>query len=189
MKELDDLLQHHGIKGMKWGRRKSGGSGQSNKPKEPGLVKQHLNSMKRERQWKKVANNAHNMSTHDINRVANRIQMENTLKRLSKSNVGSKKDKQDYLRRDKMSNEELARKVTRLKARDNLNRVVNEASRSQRELGIKVATTVSHIALKRALGQSIDPKSILESTKAHPNQVKDLAIKSFLDKQAKKNRD
>lgn len=148
MKELDEVLLHFGKKGMKWGQRKSKSSkGQngSKKSKEPGTIKKEWDSLKRERQWNRVLENAHKMSTKDINKTVSRIRMENDLKQLSRKNVGSSKDKQDYINRAKMSDQVIARKVNRLRAKDNLDRTIREATKGQREFGKQVVSEVAKI--------------------------------------------
>jgi hypothetical protein len=143
--ELQDILQHHGVKGMHWGK-----------------VKAHVDSVKREHTLKKTAKNADSMSTKDIQKVASRAQLENDMKRLSKErHVGSKKDKQDYIKRAEMSDQELSRKVQRLRAKSNLKRVASDATKSQRDIGKKVIHFAGPLALQYALTGSIGKKDVI----------------------------
>lgn len=134
--ELEDILQHHGVKGMHWGK--------------------HVKSAQREHAWKKASKNANNMSTKDIQKQASRAQLENDMKRISKKRgVGSKKDKQDYLNRANMSDQELFRKVQRLRAKENLNRTANDATKSQKELAKKVIQIAAPLAIQYAITKSV----------------------------------
>lgn len=162
MHKLDELLSHSGVKGMKWGVRRDydrpGGADGKTDPKgyktpkeKRSKIGKHLDSLKRERQWHQVLKQVEHMTTREINTVKKRIELENDLKSLSKSKMATKKDKDDYLRRHEMSDQELNRKVNRLRAKDSLLRAVKGASKEQREFGIKVVQASSTIGVKYAL--------------------------------------
>lgn len=140
--ELQDILQHHGVKGMKWGK-----------------VKAHVDSIKREHSLAKTARNADNMSTKDIQKIGARAQLENDMKRLSKK-VGNQKEKADYLKRGDMADHEILRKVQRLRAKDNLNRVASDATKTQREVAKKVMQVAGTIGLHYALTGKVDKKVV-----------------------------
>lgn len=182
---MSDELKHFGVKGMKWGRRKDkSGPGKVKQLKT--RVKQEVDSLKRERQWKELSKKVHKMSTKDINKAAQRIQMENDLKRMSRNkDIASKKDKQDYLNRAKMSDKELARKVVRLRAKENLNRTIKDASKEQVELGKKIADTASSLVVKKLSGKSITPDDIVKAYK-NPKQARDKAQEEIMEKLTKK---
>ncbi len=192
METFDDILKHYGVKGMKWGvrrdyTRRGGADGKLDAKDKPirTAIGKRLNSLKRERQWRTVLKEMDNLSTRDITEVARRVSLENSLKRLSRSKVGTKKDREDYLRRERMSNEELSRKVTRLRAKENLHRAVNEASREQREFGQKVVQIGSSLGVKYALNKSITPKDVFETVsnpKASSDKAKQDLLKVALDK-------
>jgi hypothetical protein len=142
--ELQDILQHHGVKGMHWGK-----------------VKSHVDSVKREHSLRKTVKNADNMSTKDIQKVGARAQLENDMKRLSKEkHVGSKKDKADYLKRADMPDQELLRKVQRLRAKSNLKRIASDATKTQREMGKRVMQVAGTIGLHYALTGKVDKKVV-----------------------------
>lgn len=180
---MSDVLEHAGVKGMKWGvRKKVDGGGQNDgvlKKKVGDLklkVKAHVGSIKREHNWKKVAGDISKLSTKDINKLSNRIGMENELKRLSKdSAVGSKKVKQDYLNRGKMKDQELARKVTRLRAQVNLHKQINQASKAQRDMGKKIVNTAGPLVVKSALGMKISVGDINKAMSGKGNLKEDLS--------------
>lgn len=175
----DELLKHVGVVGMKWGvRRDRGRSGgadgveESVKVKDTrGKLSKKLSSMNRERQWKKVLNDVDKLSTKDITKVSKRISLENDMKRLSKSKIAKPKDKDDYLNREKMSDAELTRKVTRLRAKDSLLKTVNDASKEQREFGEKIVQIGGSVGVKYALNRGrIQPKDLFDvAVKAYKN--------------------
>ena len=187
MKELEDILQHHGVKGMKWGKRKSTSSGSTTpkKPKEPGRIKKEINSLKRDRQWKKVAGDVGKMTTKDIHNLTRRISLENEMKRLSpavsirlrRMSKGAKaelkKNRDDFLRRGKMSNQELSRKVNRLRAKESLNRAIKDATKSQRELGLRVVQTSASLGIKYALTGKVTAGDAFKAATIKPASTKD----------------
>jgi hypothetical protein len=150
-------LEHAGVKGMHWGVRRDtnrpgGADGIPDKgEKKRGKLGKHLDSLKRERSWNKALKEVHNMSAKDIKIVASRISLENNFKALSRGKMGTKKDKTDYLRRHEMSDQELARKIALIQAKESLHKAVRNASKEQREIGIKIAQTASTIGVKYAL--------------------------------------
>jgi hypothetical protein len=191
--ELEEVLQHYGVKGMKWGKHiKSAGSSAKSGVKKVGTktkeaadkvaskAKPHIDSIKRENSWKKQLNNASNMSTKQLQKVANRAQLENDLKRLSrKSNVGSSKDKKDYLKRGKMDDAELSRKVQRLRAKDNLLRNSNDATKAQKELAKKIIKVAAPLAISLAVNGKISQKDIFEAV-TNPGGSKSKAVKAVI---------
>ena len=169
---MSDVLKHFGVKGMKWGvirNRKVSSSSKSkgqNGNKVIKRVKEEVGSLKRERSWKKVAGDINKLTTKDINKLSNRIQLENDLKRLSSNkSISSPKDKQDYRLRGKMSDQELGRKVVRLRAKENLQRNIDQASKSQRDLGEKIVKTAAPLVVKKALGMKISPDDVSSAWK------------------------
>lgn len=149
-------------------------------------VKESLGSMSRERSWRKELANMDNMTNAQINKVASRIQMENDFKRLSNNKgISTKQDKKDYRTRANLNDAELQSRLQRLRAKDNLYRNVQEASRSQREAGMRVARTAAGVGIKYAMTGTVSTKdvglAILKSNKPDKN-MKKKAIESVLDK-------
>lgn len=176
MHKLDEALEHSGVKGMKWGIRRNydrpGGADGKTDPKGNKALKEgrskigkRLDSMKRERQWGKVLHEIDKMSTVQMNTVKKRIQNENDLKALSKSKMATKKDREDYLRRGDMSDQELSRKITRLRAKNNLHDEIKKATKEQREFGIKVAQVGGTLGFKYATsgGRPLGPKDVFDA--------------------------
>lgn len=193
--DLQDILQHHGVKGMHWGKRKAGGTSVTKPKVEKATIKDHVNSIKREHGWKKQLKNADNMSTKEIQKISSRAQLENDLKRLSKkkrtgstNEVGTDKDKRDYLNRANMSDQELFRKVQRLRAKSSLNRNANDATNKQKEIAKKVLHIAAPLVLQYALTKTIGKKDVVSAaTNAAVNLggPKAKLIKNLMD-QAKK---
>lgn len=192
MPNLDEVLQHVGVRGMKWGvrrdRNRPGGADgieESKKPQDTrSNTRKKLDSLKRERDWKMVLKNVDKLSTADINKVSKRIGLENDLKKLSKS-VGKDKDKQDYLNRAKMSDSELNRKVVRLRAKQSLKEKVSDASKEQREFGEKVVQIATSVGVKYALKRQVGADYILEALEK-PKETSAQAKKDFKEEGIKR---
>lgn len=160
MTSLRDFLQHSGVMGMKWGvhrdRNRPGGADGKFSEKEK-IAKTKLgkkwNSLKRERQWHSVLKQVEHMSNVDISKATKRLVLENNLKRLSKSKVATKKDKEDYLRRSHMDDQELSRKIVRLALKDGLHKAVRDASKEQRAFGQKLVNVGGSLGTKFVLNK------------------------------------
>lgn len=156
--ELEALLEHSGVKGMKWGVRKD---------KHKGKLRTHVDSIKREHSWGKKLRESDNMSTKDIQKLASRAQLESDFKRLSKkTNVGSAKSKKDYLKRADMDDKELLRKVQRLRAKDQLDRNANEITKQHREMAKKIVQVAAPLAIKYALTGRISKADLIAAALA-----------------------
>ena len=128
---MSDKIQHHGIKGMKWGVRRYQPypKGQRNAGKFLDAGKKtggserttRLQSKGREISMALAQREIKNLSTKDAKAVVSRAQLENRYRQLSKTpNVGSMKAKSGYLNRENMSDQEIRRKVDRLQIAANM---------------------------------------------------------------------
>lgn len=147
----DDILQHFGVKGMKWGvrryqpypkgQRNAGkfiDAGKKTSGSEPTT---RLQSKGRELSMALAQREIKNLSTKDAKKVVSRAQLENRYRQLSKTpNVGSMKSKADYRNREKMGDQELKRKVDRLQIAANMRTESRKANPEVIELGKKAAT-------------------------------------------------
>lgn len=179
MRDVESVIKHHGVKGMRWGVRKSERS--TNKT----TLKERLGSLKRERQWGKVLGEMDNLTNDEIVKVSKRVGMENSLKRLVKeSPIATKSDKVDYVRRANMDDDELNNKIVRLRTKDNLSKAVSSASKEQRELGEKVVNAASSIAMTYVTTKTLTPKDLIDAyTNSKPlkDRVKDKVVKDLIE--------
>lgn len=148
---MSDNIQHHGIKGMKWGVRRYQPypKGQRNAGKFLDAGKKtggsepttRLQSKGREISMALAQREIKNLSSKDARKVVSRAQLENRYRQLSKTpNVGSLKAKADYRNREKMGDEELKRKVDRLQIAANMRTESRKANPEVIALGKKAAT-------------------------------------------------
>ena len=77
-----DILMHHGVKGMKWGQRKaarSTGTNTSSKTRSSvyNYIQTRSANKARAKQWRSQYNNRGEMSTEDLRRAVNRLNLEN----------------------------------------------------------------------------------------------------------------
>lgn len=95
---MEETLQHHGVKGMRWGVRKkrtSSSSGKSKKEKKlskkdkKNAEKAHKSNEKkrsssRSAAWRKVYENRGRMTDAELNRAVQRLRLENELNKMTK---------------------------------------------------------------------------------------------------------
>lgn len=131
--ELDDVLQHFGVKGMRWGVRKSTSGG----ARKPGIVKRgkerikdEIGSMKREKSWTKIEKRLNSLSDTELTAVGDRLRNENSLKRLS--------SRKEYLKRASVPDDVLKKRVARLQLEANFGKQVDMATKSQIDMGMAV---------------------------------------------------
>ena len=78
-KKVDDFLTHYGVLGMKWGRRKSSGSGSTGTTAKPAGNKSEDYKTAKGLQRKKLSD----MSNKEIETLTKRLQLETSYRRLT----------------------------------------------------------------------------------------------------------
>ena len=186
---LDTQLQHVGVKGMKWGVRKSRTSkdrASETTPKPKSTVRKYVDSNRRELGMHKLVKDVHTLPDAEVVRRVNRVRNENDFRRAIDNTafVDRKRRKQlreEYFNREKLSDAELQERVRRLNLEDNLRREVVRASKPQREAANELIKSVS----THTLDKYTDPKTKIFS--ATGNTEHDMYIHDAL-KYAKSNK-
>ena len=152
MMNLDELLsmtpselEHHGVKGQKWGVRRAGSAGvraiKSASKTVGDEAKLRGASIKRERSWAKK--DVSGMSTRKLQSTAKRVQLENELKRHARGS-GSKDAKRDYLNRANISTKDLKSKVNRLSLEKEFKKSASTATKAQRDLAKSIMKSMAN---------------------------------------------
>ena len=160
---LDTELQHFGVKGMKWGVRKSRTSkdrASEQTPKPKSTVRKYVDSNRRELGMNKMLKDVDTLPDTEVVRRVNRVRNENDFRRAIDNTafVDRKRRKQlreEYFNREKLSDAELQERVRRLNLEDNLRREVVRASKPQREAANELIKSVS----THTLDKYTDPKT------------------------------
>ena len=160
---LDTQLQHVGVKGMKWGVRKSRKSkdrASETTPKPKSTLRKYVDSNRRELGMNKMLKDVDTLPDAEVVRRVNRVRNENDFRRAIDNTafVNNKRRKQlreEYFNREKLSDAELQERVRRLNLEDNLRREVVRASKPQREAANELIKSVSTHTLDRYT----DPKT------------------------------
>ena len=164
-------LLHYGVKGMKWGVRRSRNKG-------PSTIARHISSAKRDLGHRKKLKNLKNMTDDELRSTTDRIRRENDLKRLTATK--KKKTSNAYLDRAKLSDSELKRKVERLQLEDNLKKQVSNAQKPYKEAAKKFIKSAVNIGLDVA-GDKFSPTGN-EAT----DQIVKTMIKAYLEEDKNK---
>lgn len=179
---MDTQLQHFGVKGMKWGVRKSRTSkdrASETTPKPKSTVRKYVDSNRRELGMRKLLKDVNSLPDTEVVRRTNRVRNENDFRRAIDNTafVDRKRRKQlreEYFNREKLSDTQLQERVNRLRLEDNLRREVVKASKPQREVANELIKTVS----TQAIGMYTDPTTNIFT--ATGNAVADKLIKEGL---------
>ena len=136
MNEVEEFyLQHYGVKGMKWGVRKSAS-------RVKNRVKREVGSFKRERSQLKIKDPS-KMTDSELKKTLNRNRLENQLREESRKSPGIGKNRREehaarrkanrdtYLDRGQLSDKDLQAKVNRIRSE---NQVVQEANKVNRKI-------------------------------------------------------
>ena len=91
---ISDSIEHHGVKGMKWGQRRSvHASGVNNSPKPKSSIgnriQTHYANKARAQQWRSQYNNRGSMSTDELRRAVNRLNLENQFEAATRQAMAS----------------------------------------------------------------------------------------------------
>ena len=121
---FDMPLKHFGVKGMRWGIRRT---------------KNELRSIKREIAIGRSRKKAKDMSDADLKKLVDRIKNENALKRLGKH--------KEYITRHEMDDKTLKKRVDRLQLEDSLKKNVAITTKTQKEIGKAITSAGMGIAM------------------------------------------
>lgn len=186
---MDTQLQHFGVKGMKWGVRKSSTSkdrASETTPKPKSTIRKYVDSNRRELGMNKLLKDVDTLPDSEVIRRANRVRNENDFRRAIDNTAfvdrkRRKKLREEYFNRENLSDAELQDRVRRLNLEDNLRREVVRASKPQREAANELIKSVS----TQAIGMYTDPTTKVFT--ATGNVAADMMIKDGL-KYAKSNK-
>ena len=160
---LDTQLQHVGVKGMKWGVRKSRKSkdrASETTPKPKSTLRKYVDSNRRELGMNKMLKDVDTLPDAEVVRRVNRVRNENDFRRAIDNtafvdNKRRKRLREEYFNRENLSDAELQERVRRLNLEDNLRREVVRASKPQREAANELIKSVS----THTLDKYTDPKT------------------------------
>lgn len=153
MNEVEEFyLQHYGVKGMKWGVRKSAS-------RVKNRVKREVGSFKRERSQLKIKDPS-KMTDSELKKTLNRNRLENQFKTEVRktSKIGNRRDNEAidrktanrnaYLDRGSLSDTQLKAKVERIRSENQLVQEANRINRKSIEVGSSFMAGVSSSLVK-----------------------------------------
>lgn len=162
IKDIDELLKHHGVKGMRWGVRKKQvvtavKSKIASVKKE---AKERKDSREREAGWSKQLSKIDKMDKNQMRTISNRIRNENEFKRLSNDRrVSNSNDRKEYRTRAKLSDKDLQSKVETLRVKEQLKRNISDATSEQRARGKKMVAIAVPLIMQMADGK-VNPDNL-----------------------------
>ena len=153
MNEVEEFyLQHYGVKGMKWGVRKRASAAKNR-------IKREVSSYRRERNQLSIKDPS-KMTDRELKKTLNRNRLENQLKEEYKKTPGFGKNRQDeqssrkksnrdaYLDRASLSDQQLQAKVNRIRSENQLVQEANKVNRKTLETGSSFMAGVSSSLVK-----------------------------------------
>ena len=164
----EEYLEHFGVKGMKWGVRKSDSSNRVKKTKKPNIVGESVKSIKRESDWAKKSKNARSLSDAELKRAVERLKNENAIKRNTHNKMSTltdranKENRKIYRERAKYSDEDIKKIAKRINLEAEFRKQASVAAPWKRKLA-KEAINIAKNTPAGTLGQHDDMiKSVLK---------------------------
>ena len=146
--DLDDTLEHYGVKGMKWGVRRT---------------KEQLQSARRERSW--GYKDQSKLSDKELKKTVDRLQNEAHMQRLSKqlSSSYSKKSVQRALRLKVKESKELRKKSKELNREYQLRNTLSDAELKARVQRLQLEGRFDQLSTQVAKGQKKQIDDLLKT--------------------------
>lgn len=169
---MDKKIQHHGVKGMKWGIRRfqpyqkgDGPKGKfidKKKQAKPSRVSEHIKSGKRRVELVKQSRNINKMTTKELNQFANRVSKETEYRELAKKSKDSKV-RADYRRRGDMSDNELDTNLGKLRAKERAKNSIKGQNANIINVGKDLAISSADMLIKVTTGQKITSNDVMNA--------------------------
>ena len=146
----EEYLEHFGVKGMKWGVRKSDSSSRVKKTKKPGVIRESVSSLKRESDWAKKSKNARSLSDAELKRAVERLKNENAIKRSTYNRMAAMTDsanssnRKQYRQRSKYSDAEIKKIAQRINLEAEFRKQASVAAPWKRKLAKEAIKAVNN---------------------------------------------
>ena len=146
----EEYLEHIGVKGMKWGVRKSDNSSRVKKTKKPGVIRESVSSLKRESDWAKKSKNARSLSDAELKRNVERLKNENAIKRNTHNRLSAMNDRanssnrKQYRQRAKYSDAEIKKIAQRVNLEAEFRKQASVAAPWKRKLAKEAIKAVNN---------------------------------------------
>lgn len=171
IQSINSELQHYGVLGMKWGvRRPIGPNGlirrtAANAKKNVAPKSEDSKAVSGLRKKATKAKNIKNMTDEEIRLTTDRVNLENNMKRLSKTTD----NKKIYKLKDRLSNEEIRAVNQRMQLEANLKESIRNANADTIRLGNSLATiaanTTVSVVKTKASSNDLDVNTVISTLK------------------------